>query len=134
MKPEPLLAQQLLGLAKRPLTVEELQVALAVEPGTQQLDEEIFLDIKRILAVCAGLVIVEKKSSVVRLVHHTTQEYQDSIQAKEFQDAQTEITQTLLAVLAFDGYPDQSWNHWRTTPPPLIEYSQHLPCAYCWAA
>ncbi|KAJ7445350.1 hypothetical protein B0H11DRAFT_431348 [Mycena galericulata] len=112
--------------AKRPLTVEELQVALAVKPGMKKLDEEEDLtDIDIILSVCAGLVIVDKESSVVRLVHYTTQEYLDSIQALLFPDAQTEITRTLLTVLAFDGYPDQSWSHWRATPPPLVEYSQH---------
>ncbi|KAJ7444764.1 hypothetical protein B0H11DRAFT_1619499, partial [Mycena galericulata] len=112
--------------AKRPLTVEELQVALAVKPGMKKLDEEEDLtDIDIILSVCAGLVIVDKKSSVVRLVHYTTQEYLDSIQALHFPGAQREITCTLLTVLAFDGYPHQSWSDWRATPPPLVEYSQH---------
>ncbi|KAJ6524737.1 hypothetical protein B0H19DRAFT_841926, partial [Mycena capillaripes] len=90
--------------AKRPLTVEELRVALAVEPGARQLNEDNFLDIETILSVCAGLVIVEKESSVVRLVHYTTQEYLDSIQARLFPDAQTEITCTLLTFLNFDGF------------------------------
>ncbi|KAJ7302178.1 hypothetical protein DFH08DRAFT_669087, partial [Mycena albidolilacea] len=89
---------------KRLLTTEELQVALAIEPGMRQLNQRNLMDIDIILSVCAGLVIVDKKSSVVRLVHHTTQEYLDSIQAKEFPDAQTEITCTLLTALAFDGY------------------------------
>ncbi|KAJ6596404.1 hypothetical protein DFH09DRAFT_1407609 [Mycena vulgaris] len=110
--------------AKRPLTVEELQVALAVKPGMQKLDEEEDLaDIDIILSVCAGLVIVDKESSVVRLVHYTTQEYLDSIQAQKFPDAQTEITRTLLTFLAFDGYPNSSWN--LENLPPLVEYS-HL--------
>ncbi|KAJ7020740.1 ankyrin repeat domain-containing protein [Mycena alexandri] len=109
--------------AKRPLTVEELQVALAVEPGTQQLDKENFTTIKRILSVCAGLVIVDEQLSVVRLVHYTTQEYLDSIQAQQFPDAQMEITCTLLTFLAFDGYPD-SFRDLRYLPP-LAEYSQY---------
>ena len=74
--------------AKRPLTIAELQVALAVEPGMRQLDEENLMDIDIILSVCAGLVIVDKGSSVVRLVHYTTQEYLDSVQAWLFPDAQ----------------------------------------------
>jgi hypothetical protein len=106
--------------AKRPLTVSEIQTALAVEPDSQELDEDNVMDIETILAVCAGLVIVDQESSVVRLVHYTTQEYLDSIQAQLFPDAQTEITRTLLTFLAFDGYPDQSWSHWRATPPPLV--------------
>ncbi|KAJ6542334.1 ankyrin repeat-containing domain protein [Mycena vulgaris] len=110
--------------AKRPLTVKELQVALAVEPGMRKLDEEEDLtDIDIILSVCAGLVIVDRESSVVRLVHYTTQEYLDSIQTLLFPDAQTEITCTLLTFLAFDGYPDSSWEF--GNPPPLVEYSQY---------
>ncbi|KAJ6487307.1 ankyrin repeat-containing domain protein, partial [Mycena vulgaris] len=110
--------------AKRPLTVKELQVALAVEPGMRKLDEEEDLtDIDIVLSVCAGLVIVDRESSVVRLVHYTTQEYLDSIQALLFPDAQTEITCTLLTFLAFDGYPNSSWD--LENLPPLVEYSQY---------
>jgi hypothetical protein len=79
------------------------------------------LDIEIILAVCAGLVIADEKLSVVRLVHHTTQEYLDSIQAERFPDAQTEIARTLLTLLAFDGFPDPSWRSWDL--PPLVQYS-----------
>ncbi|KAF7359830.1 Arp, Ankyrin repeat protein [Mycena venus] len=95
--------------AKRPLTVPEIQTALAIEPDSQELDEDNVMDIETILSVCAGLVIVDKESSVVRLVHFTTQEYLDSIQVQLFPNAQTEITHTLLTFLAFDGYPDSSW-------------------------
>ncbi|KAJ6470172.1 ankyrin repeat-containing domain protein, partial [Mycena vulgaris] len=114
--------------AKRPLSVEELRVALAVEPGTQQLDEENLLKIEIIVSVCAGLVIVDKESSVMRLVHYTTQEYLDSIQAQKFPDAQTEITRTLLTFLNFDGFPESSWDTTWGALPPLVNYSQ-----YCFA-
>ncbi|KAJ7362830.1 hypothetical protein DFH08DRAFT_841545 [Mycena albidolilacea] len=109
--------------AKRPLTVEEVQTALAIEPNTQQLDKDNLMDIELILAACAGLVILDGQRSVVRLVHYTTQEYLDSIQTEQFPDAQMEITRTLLTFLAFDGLPDSSWNIRKL--PPLVEYSQY---------
>jgi hypothetical protein len=59
----------------------------------------------------------------VRLVHYTTQEYLDSIQAWLFPDAQTEITRTLLTFFNFDGYPDPSWAY--SQLPPLVGYSQY---------
>ncbi|KAJ6521585.1 hypothetical protein B0H19DRAFT_973913, partial [Mycena capillaripes] len=90
--------------AKRPLTVAELQVALAVEVDDQQLNEDNLLEIETMLSVCAGLVILDEQSDVVRLVHYTTQEYFDSIQQYQFPDAQTEITRTLLTLLAFDVF------------------------------
>ncbi|KAF7344738.1 ANK-REP-REGION domain-containing protein [Mycena venus] len=110
--------------AKRPLTVDELRTALAIELNTRQLDKDNLMNIELILAACAGLVIMDEQRSVVRLVHYTTQEYLDSIQPSRFPDAQTEITRTLLTFLAFDGYPDTSWySAWNL--PPLIEYSQY---------
>ncbi|KAJ7742082.1 ankyrin repeat-containing domain protein [Mycena metata] len=109
--------------AKRLLTVSELTTALAIKPGARCLDEDYLLNIETVLAVCAGLVIVDKESSVVRLVHYTTQQYLDSIQAVLFPDAQTEITHTLLTFLAFDKYPHTYWKPWDL--PPLAEYSQY---------
>ncbi|KAJ6556323.1 hypothetical protein B0H19DRAFT_863901, partial [Mycena capillaripes] len=43
--------------SKRPLSVGELQEALAIEPGSTSLDVENIPDIDTILSVCAGLVI-----------------------------------------------------------------------------
>ncbi|KAJ7019718.1 ankyrin repeat-containing domain protein [Mycena alexandri] len=110
--------------AKRPLTVLEIQTALAVEPGTKSLDEDNILDMEIILSVCAGLVIVDEQLLVVRLVHYTTQEYLDSIQPQQFPDAHTQITRTLLTYLAFEKIMDfkQDINH---VFPPLLEYSQY---------
>ena len=61
--------------AKRPLAVEELQHALAVEPGEPELDSDNLPQIDDMVAVCAGLVTVDKDSDVIRLVHYTAQEY-----------------------------------------------------------
>ncbi|KAJ6548632.1 hypothetical protein B0H19DRAFT_1299486, partial [Mycena capillaripes] len=85
--------------AKRPLTTSELQTALAIKPNTKSLNIEDIVPMDIILPVCAGLVIVDEQLSVVRLVHYTTQEYLDSIQAQRFPNAQTEITYSLLTYL-----------------------------------
>ncbi|KAF8128073.1 hypothetical protein K438DRAFT_1431058, partial [Mycena galopus ATCC 62051] len=90
--------------AKRSLTVSELTVALAIRRSAWSLNKDDLLDIETILAVCAGLVIVDETLRIVRLVHYTTQEYLDSIQAQKFPDAQTEITSTLLTYLAFHEF------------------------------
>ncbi|KAJ6467478.1 hypothetical protein DFH09DRAFT_832865, partial [Mycena vulgaris] len=119
--------------AKRPLAVSEIRVALAVEPGAKQLDEDNLLDIEIILAVCAGMVIVDDKLSVVRLVHYTTQEFLDRIQPQQFPHAQTEITRTLLTFLAFDEFAAASWTS-DDTPPPSYRIFPILPDACCWCA
>jgi hypothetical protein len=54
--------------ARRPLSVAELQHALAVLPGMKQMDDDYVTDEDLLVSVCAGLVIVDKEQSIVRLV------------------------------------------------------------------
>ncbi|KXH49871.1 hypothetical protein CNYM01_08064 [Colletotrichum nymphaeae SA-01] len=62
--------------AKRPLTVKELQHALAVEEGETDIDQDNIIPVETMISVCAGLVTVSERSGgVIRLVHQTTQEY-----------------------------------------------------------
>jgi hypothetical protein len=88
--------------AQRPLKISELCVALAIEPGSKELDNDNMTDIVIILSVCAGLVIMEEHSSLVRLVHFTAQNYLDRIQTEKFPDAHFQITQSLLTYLQFE--------------------------------
>ena len=60
--------------AERPLRVDELCHALGVE-GSTDLDIGNIPAIETLLACSLGLVVVEKSSSTIRLVHHTLQEY-----------------------------------------------------------
>jgi hypothetical protein len=61
--------------AKRPLTTLELQYALATKVGKSELDKGDLLDIGDIIAVCLGLVTINKESSIIQLVYYTMQEY-----------------------------------------------------------
>ncbi|KAJ7080214.1 hypothetical protein B0H15DRAFT_997583, partial [Mycena belliarum] len=87
--------------AKRPLSVAELREALAIEPDATSLDTDNLLDISIVLAVCAGLIIVDEEMSVVRLIHFTTQHYFDKIQSIKFPDAHQMIATHCLAFLSF---------------------------------
>lgn len=81
------LAKQVLSwitCAKRPMTTSELQHALAVEANRQELDEDNLVQIEDIVSVCAGLVTVDKKIGIIRLVHYTTQEYFERTQKHWF--------------------------------------------------
>ncbi|KAJ7481304.1 ankyrin repeat-containing domain protein [Mycena galericulata] len=109
---------------KRPLTALELQTALAIEPDTQSLDEDNIFAIEIILSVCAGLVIVDEQLSVVRLVHYTVQEYLDSIQPRQFPNAQTEIACSLFMFLAFGSISDLKNDSDRGLPS-LLYYAQY---------
>ena len=61
--------------AERPLQVDELCHALAVEIGSAVFDSENARPIGLLLGCCQGLITVDKESSTVRLMHFTVQEY-----------------------------------------------------------
>ena len=61
--------------AERPLKSDELCHALAVEIGSPNLNADNVPSIGTLLACCQGLVVVEKKSSTIRLIHFTLLEY-----------------------------------------------------------
>ncbi|KAF5251050.1 hypothetical protein FANTH_3811 [Fusarium anthophilum] len=87
--------------ARRPLTIQELRHALAVEVGTEELDMDASPDTDIILQVCIGLVTVDKSDSIIRLVHYTTQEYFEKTREIWFLKAESYITTTCVTYLNF---------------------------------
>jgi hypothetical protein len=57
------------------LTSEELQAELAVRVGDTEPDDENFVRIDEAIALCAGLLTVDTRSNIIRLIHFTTAEY-----------------------------------------------------------
>ncbi|KAI1356915.1 hypothetical protein F5Y01DRAFT_301082 [Xylaria sp. FL0043] len=87
--------------AKRLLKKQELQHALAVEPGEPELDRENIPEVEDTVSVCAGLVTIDEESGIVRLVHYTTQDYFARTQSKWFPDAQLTIVRACTTYLAY---------------------------------
>ncbi|KAJ7444183.1 ankyrin repeat domain-containing protein [Mycena latifolia] len=117
--------------AKRPLSVAELQEALAIEPELSFLDTDNLLDMDIILSACAGLMIVDDTVSVVRLIHYTTQDYLDSIQSEQFPLAHITIVSTCLTYLSFPEFEvlPEDWEHKKQedlfVAHPFLEYAQY---------
>jgi ankyrin repeat protein len=88
--------------AKKRLSVAGLQHALAVEPGQQELDQNLVPDIETIGSVCPGLVTFDAQSNVVRLVHYTAQEYLE--RTRRLPDAESRLLTTCLTYLSFDEF------------------------------
>jgi len=61
--------------AERPLQVDELLHALAVEIGATDFDSENAPSIGAVMSCCQGLITVDKEASTVRVIHFTVQEY-----------------------------------------------------------
>ena len=126
------LANQILEwivFAVRPLSMNELQEALAVEEGTQEIDESNIVDPELITSVCAGLVVLDQASSVIRLVHFSTQEYFKRIRFARFPAAQIHIGKICLTYLSFQDFATSTHNFdyqtiWlRTQKHPLLRYA-----------
>ena len=89
--------------AKRPLKMEELIYAIAIEPGDISLDTDGVSDSSLVLSVCAGIVTFEPESRIVGLVHYTAQEYLARRGPDIFPDAQQEMTLICLTALSFQA-------------------------------
>ena len=61
--------------AERPLMVDELCYALAVELGSTNFNSENVPSMSTLISCCQGLITVDKEASTVRLVHFTLKEY-----------------------------------------------------------
>ena len=108
-----ILAMRILGWithARRPLSVDELRYGLAVEYDNDEvndlnpseLDEDNLLQPESLVDVCAGLVIIDSTSQVIRLVHYTTQEYFSNRRLNFFAEAEVDISRACLTYLSYD--------------------------------
>jgi hypothetical protein len=93
-----------ISYALRPLTVIEVQHAIAAESGDEDFDEDALPDEDVLVSVCAGLVTIDQQSKIIRLVHYTTQEYFERIRITRFPDAQTSIAMACVVYISFDVF------------------------------
>ena len=92
---------------KRPLHVEELAHGLAVEYDDEEeahceLDTDNLLSSRSLVDVCAGLVVIDPRSQIIRLVHYTAQEYFDTERLQLFENAEVDISNACLTYLSYD--------------------------------
>ncbi|KAI2842336.1 hypothetical protein CBS76997_10291 [Aspergillus niger] len=108
--------------ARKPLKITELQHGLAVEIEETEFDTENLPDVQDMEAACAGLVTVDEKSHIIRLVHHTAQEYFERTQTQWFPRAHYDMAKVCMAYLL---YCLQSGAGLRTAGYPFARYSRH---------
>lgn len=103
--------------AFRSLSLRELQHAVAIKPGDTYLDEELVMDGSSITALCAGLVIVDQRSSLVNLVHYTTKHYFEQNRSVTFPNFHATITMSCATYLTLDMLKDiEIWKILRDFP------------------
>jgi hypothetical protein len=91
--------------AQRPLTVDELCIAVSIDTDDDVLDVDVLdiddiYKIEIVTSVCAGLVTVDEDSSIVRLVHYTAQKYFERVLLEWNPKAQEYIAVTCLTYLS----------------------------------
>lgn len=87
-------------LTERPLSVDELLHALAIEIGDSELHRDNFPGRKTFLDCCLGLVVVDDETATVRLVHYSLEEYFETVNL--FPHGHQDIVNTCLTYLMFD--------------------------------
>jgi len=90
--------------SKRPLRVAELSEALSIRPGESYLNPKFRKRQGLMLACCMGLVIVDKESSVIRLVHYSVQEYFSEHHSRIFPFGKQSIAEHLVMYLMSDAF------------------------------
>lgn len=112
-----------LTYAFRPLSLKELQHALAVEPGDTDLDPELIMEGHNITALCFGLVLIDLRSNMVNLVHYTTKLYLKGIRLSSFPGFHASITMSCATYLNLGMLREAQ----------IAEMVEHYPLA-CYAA
>ncbi|UKZ77609.1 hypothetical protein TrVFT333_005333 [Trichoderma virens FT-333] len=92
--------------AKRPLSIIEIQHALAVREHMTAFDPDYLSDAKDLKSVCAGLVTIDGESGIIRLVHYTTQEFFQQTLGRWFPEGESYITKICVTYLSFNTFSD----------------------------
>ncbi|KAL8635312.1 MAG: hypothetical protein Q9228_007184 [Teloschistes exilis] len=92
----------------RPLPVDALLVALAIEPGEKHFDPDGCPSISLVLDICAGLLILDEQSKVIRLVHYTLQDYVNAQERATYTKVHCSIARICMTYLDFGCTVDHS--------------------------
>lgn len=101
------IAQTIFGwilFSKRPLSLLEIQHALAIEIGESEFDDTNLIDIEQLVSVCIGLVKVDTESNSLKFVHYTTKEYLERKLHQWFPDIHRIIALTCLTYVSFNVF------------------------------
>ncbi|KAI9864361.1 MAG: hypothetical protein M1813_003281 [Trichoglossum hirsutum] len=90
--------------SERPLYMNELQHALAVEAGDLELDEENLCSPKILINSCMGLAVVHSRDNTVRLPHLTVEEFLLENHEETVHKNRSRIARVCLTYLLFRSF------------------------------
>jgi hypothetical protein len=95
--------------AFEPLTVEAIQhaiLALELDPNQPSIDVTDVPQADILVTVCAGLVVIDEESKIIRLVHHTAQEYFDRHRDIFYPAAQATLARACILYLQIPAFAE----------------------------
>jgi len=109
--------------SERPLRVDEICHALAVEIGSANINTGNVPSIRTVLGCCLGLATVDKGCSTIQLIHFTLKEYL-SRHTDLFDKSHSKIAETCLTYLNFQAIKELPFSPPDDIKgPPLLEYA-----------
>ncbi|KAJ7589255.1 Pfs, NACHT and ankyrin domain protein [Mycena floridula] len=120
-----------LAYAKEPLSIKQLQHAVAVSNDMTEMDPDAIVDVDLLTGICAGLIVIQETSGyysygyyrIIQLVHYTTQEYFQLKKQKWFPDIHSSMATTCLTYLSFDAFNSTNISLGLWTEYPLYQYA-----------
>lgn len=89
----------------RPLSVEEIRHAVAVDRDTEDIDPEYDLDDPDLMiSVCAGLVTLDMQNQNIRMVHYTMQTFLESLDNGFLSSPHTFLASCCLSYLKLSSF------------------------------
>jgi ankyrin repeat protein len=90
--------------AQRPLSLKDLQYALTLQEGDDEIDPHDLIPGELLTSTCAGLVTIEDVSGRIQFTHSTAQEYLDSIKSAKFPSADVYIAKRCIQYLSLSMF------------------------------
>ena len=92
-----------MAFSVRPLKVDELEHAASVQPDMEDLDTADILQASDLVSLCAGLVIIDARGSVL-FVHLSAEQYLKENGKRWFDNGHLAIARTCLTYLSFKSF------------------------------
>ncbi|KAF5638968.1 ankyrin repeat [Fusarium tjaetaba] len=114
--------------AKRELTVQELQHALAMSSVQREPCEADLPFDETLVTVCVGLVAVDEAKKTIQLAHYTVQEYINQRPCQLLPVTELDIARACIAYLSFSSFEGGYYDSWdgmedRLKPYPFYHYA-----------
>lgn len=91
-----------LVFAARQLRIEELLHAVSIKIDDTDIQDDSLATEENVTAVCAGIVIVDHGTRIVRLAHYTATRYLEKNQSLELRDFHSNMAEICLTYLSFE--------------------------------